>query len=823
MPKRKFKKLILVILIFLCNFIFTAQCQFYKCYNKVGNDNFATIQFLDSIYVVGGSSLSTNNNTTTANLLLIDETGNIKIAKEINSNKGEAIRKLIITKDKNIVCAGYTNNTQSNYNNFFIAKFDLSLNMQWIKYFGKNSNAWPFDVIETQDSGLVIVGLRDYSSSTTNLSAIKIKSNGDLLWQSSFGSLFTEWGNTICELSNGNLLIGGWSDASNQSAGLDNLLMLLDAQGNLIQTKFFISSYDEGIYHIIELPNKNLLCSGGMHIATNNQENFFLLEIDSNLNSQRAFKYQLPNINTRAVQTLLRSDSTYITMVQTSDANTNNICIANISKNGNILWSNTYPSQMQTYAGGIVLANGKVACAGSRIDNAINQHESLLINLDSMGNTPNFCFQQSINYIKTPYQFDSIISSINTIAPINFDTIILASANDNYLTTNLCSSQIPVTNLASSDTIFCDKQAVNFYDLSANNPTSWLWFFSGASPSISTAQHPTNVYYASAGNFDVTLIACNSGGCDTLTFTQFIKHIAPIPAPTISTQGDTLVCSPAHSYQWFGVGSSVVLSTDSFFVLPDTGQYYVLISDSNGCNAASAVYASLPHASYMATDTSVCVPGTISFADSSTGLVNSWFWIFSGGAPSFSTAQQPPAVSYTNPGMYEVTLIVCNNTGCDTLSQLQYITVHATPVVPLLTYSNDTLYAPAGYSYQWYNTTDSNTVLGTANYFYTSDTANYFVVITDSNGCSASSNLVSTAMSELYESFEMLYIDKQLHIRSSAFSNFYLYNTLGKCVLSRNVLGWDTIATQHVPSGIYIATIYFPQANKRVTRKILIE
>ncbi|MBK8847715.1 MAG: hypothetical protein IPO27_14695 [Bacteroidetes bacterium] len=106
----------------------------------------------------------------------------------------------------------------------------------------------------------------------------------------------------------------------------------------------------------------------------------------------------------------------------------------------------------------------------------------------------------------------------------------------------------PAVNLASSDTIFCDKNSVNFF-LSANNPTSWLWFFQGGRPSVSTAQNPTNIYFPNAGAFDVLLIACNSAGCDTLFIPGFIIEY-PLPVPPIVTlQGDTLYCSLANQYQ----------------------------------------------------------------------------------------------------------------------------------------------------------------------------------------------------------------------------------------------------------------------------------
>ncbi|MBK8845914.1 MAG: PKD domain-containing protein [Bacteroidetes bacterium] len=146
-----------------------------------------------------------------------------------------------------------------------------------------------------------------------------------------------------------------------------------------------------------------------------------------------------------------------------------------------------------------------------------------------------------------------------------------------------------VVNLASSDSIFCEKQCIDFTDLSTNNPTSWQWYFNGASPDTSTVQNPTNICYNNYGSFDVTLIACNTAGCDTLTLPGFINEYQS-PIPSITQSNDTLFASPAFSYQWWNVGSGIVFgATNSFFVPIQAGAYYVIINDSNGCIGTSNV------------------------------------------------------------------------------------------------------------------------------------------------------------------------------------------------------------------------------------------
>lgn len=149
----------------------------------------------------------------------------------------------------------------------------------------------------------------------------------------------------------------------------------------------------------------------------------------------------------------------------------------------------------------------------------------------------------------------------------------------------------PSVQFSSSDTVFCDKQSVNFNDLSSNNPTSWQWTFNGAVPATSTLKNPQNIYYPTNGAFDVTLVACNAAGCDSLHLVNFIvEHISPVAS--ISQSNDTLYVTPANTYQWYEVDSGLIAGAiNSFFVPTQAGNYYCIIVDAVGCSGSSSAIA----------------------------------------------------------------------------------------------------------------------------------------------------------------------------------------------------------------------------------------
>lgn len=150
------------------------------------------------------------------------------------------------------------------------------------------------------------------------------------------------------------------------------------------------------------------------------------------------------------------------------------------------------------------------------------------------------------------------------------------------------SSSGPVAGLISSDTAFCEKQCIDFFDMSTNNPTTWQWYFPNASPDTSSLQNPANICYNAYGNYDVSLVTCNGSGCDSLFLPGFITVFQTLPQPQVTQSNDTLFCSMALTYAWYEASNpSLLLSSDSFLVVLQNGNYYVVVSDSNGCVISS--------------------------------------------------------------------------------------------------------------------------------------------------------------------------------------------------------------------------------------------
>jgi len=98
----------------------------------------------------------------------------------------------------------------------------------------------------------------------------------------------------------------------------------------------------------------------------------------------------------------------------------------------------------------------------------------------------------------------------------------------------------PVADFSASPLAGEAPLAVAFTDLSAGSPTSWLWSFGDGG--TSTSRNPSHTYSA-PGLYDVTLVAANAAGSDTLVRAGYVAVAEPPPRQTFVPAADARVSS----------------------------------------------------------------------------------------------------------------------------------------------------------------------------------------------------------------------------------------------------------------------------------------
>lgn len=182
---------------------------------------------------------------------------------------------------------------------------------------------------------------------------------------------------------------------------------------------------------------------------------------------------------------------------------------------------------------------------------------------------------------------------------------------------------------------------------------------------------------------EVTWEIVDGGGTQVLTGGPYSDG-----APAITVSNDYCIqpgCYDFTIYDGYGDG----MYGSQYGSCNDDG-YYNLVDGSGTILmeliAPNADYGSVEYNSFCvsgvltasaeANNYSVCEGSSVDFTDLSIGTPTSWEWIFDGGSPGTSNTQNPSGILYTNPGNYDVTLIVGDGTSFDTTVIVNMITVN---------------------------------------------------------------------------------------------------------------------------------------------------
>jgi gliding motility-associated-like protein len=247
----------------------------------------------------------------------------------------------------------------------------------------------------------------------------------------------------------------------------------------------------------------------------------------------------------------------------------------------------------------------------------------------------------------------------------------------------------------------CAPLAVSFNELSGT-ATSALWDYDDGSIGIAPSSSHN---YPNPGSYTPQVIALNTFGCaDTANFTVVVHDVPVVDfdvADKTSCEVPFLVTPVNNSqgaivYDWDfgnGSGSNQFEPTATY---TQTGNYLLVLMGYNqfGCGDTTfqnIIVNPIPNSQFLPDTTAGCEDLTVSFTNNSTNG-NLYFWNFGDGT---SIQSLNPTHTYTEPGVYDVTLITTNMFGCvDTTINQALITVYQQPtagftVFPSIVYTED--------------------------------------------------------------------------------------------------------------------------------------
>jgi hypothetical protein len=252
--------------------------------------------------------------------------------------------------------------------------------------------------------------------------------------------------------------------------------------------------------------------------------------------------------------------------------------------------------------------------------------------------------------------------------------------------------------------------------------------------------------------------------------------------------------------------------------------YYFVVYASNTCgqsgmsNCITVTTSSSPtNATATANPNSACVGGTVNLSGNATGAT-SWSW---SGPNGFSSPSQNLSLSNIQANQAGTYMVTATN-ACGSTTASANITVNPNPTANI-TQNGNTLTAScttSGCNYQWYY---NNGLNGNSNSTTCIGSGNYYVVITDVNGCSAtSSTLPVTCTVGINEATENNLFSVYPNPTSGKFTIQASQTLINATIFVTNILGEKVFqsANQHIgtlsnlqidlssqPNGVYFLNI----------------
>ncbi len=250
------------------------------------------------------------------------------------------------------------------------------------------------------------------------------------------------------------------------------------------------------------------------------------------------------------------------------------------------------------------------------------------------------------------------------------------------------------------------------------------------------------------GTYDLTVSETNTYGCTVLN--RVSVTVNELPTAMIEVSGPTTFCQGGDVTLTAPIGfASYVWSTGETarsIVVRTTGQYWVKVTDANGCsnNSDTVTVNVFPNSLPIITvsgPTTFCEGGSVTLT--APAGFDAYLW---------STGETTQSITVSETGSYTVT--VADNNGCTGTSTEVDVFVNPKPS-PVLTVVGSTticsgeeveVRAPLGYvSYTWIST--SGTSYGTDRSITVSQSDTIYCQVVDANGCVGESDTVIITVS----------------------------------------------------------------------------
>ncbi len=196
-------------------------------------------------YVIAGHTESYGAGRNDAWLIATDASGNEEWNKTFGSVGNDFGGSVMATRDGSYILVGSTGFWEIGGSDVWLIKTDSEGNELWNKTFGGSANDFGISILEIEDNGYIVAGhTESYGAGDGDIWLIKTDSQGEKEWDKTFGGVGNDFGGSVMATKDGGYVVGGVTQSYGNGSN-DLWLIKTDSEGNKEWDRTFGGSGDD--------------------------------------------------------------------------------------------------------------------------------------------------------------------------------------------------------------------------------------------------------------------------------------------------------------------------------------------------------------------------------------------------------------------------------------------------------------------------------------------------------------------------------------------------------------------------------------------------
>lgn len=268
---------------------------------------------------------------------------------------------------------GETDSYGAGDRDFFLLKITAGGTEDWFQTYGGANREWPYGMLRLSNGDLLLYGFTEVSAGERDQYALRVDSGGDTIWEYTVGSSGEEFVIDALETEEGDLVLS-------VVVGEDGKLEKLDANGNLQWEKRYELDGWQFASQIARTEDGGFLLAG-FSMDSSQQADIWLAHCASTGELERETSFGNPSFDDYANSLIQLKDGTYLIGILG-----NGMALKRIDEDGNALWERSLVGQSVYGATALIeLESGGFLVAGFvQIING-RSYDAIILRTDAEG------------------------------------------------------------------------------------------------------------------------------------------------------------------------------------------------------------------------------------------------------------------------------------------------------------------------------------------------------------------------------------------------------------------------------------------------------